>query len=160
MDASSATKMHFQSDMVCTVKLTQSTQSPRGTRFSRWEIRFSFGLIYWPFSEDLNHVVSWHIRHGKILIKKMKIVIQLVAIMEMDNSGHILAKRYSSSHQGLVSIRFVRMFCKLQEVYSGRMHIRVGTKQTTRKCQYLNTNGISWWRSEKLWHCVESDSLN
>ena len=35
MDATSAPKMHFQSDMVCTVKLTQSTQSPRGTRFSR-----------------------------------------------------------------------------------------------------------------------------
>ena len=35
MDATSGTKMHFQSDMVCTVKLTQSTQSPRGTRFSR-----------------------------------------------------------------------------------------------------------------------------
>ena len=35
MDATSAPKIHFQSDMVCTVKLTQSTQSPRGTRFSR-----------------------------------------------------------------------------------------------------------------------------
>ena len=115
MDATSATKMHFQSDMVCTVKLTQSTQSPRGIRFTRWEIRFSFGLIYWPFSEDLNHVVSWHTRHGKILIKKMKIVIQLVATMEMDNSGHILAMGCSSSHPGSVPRLNFRLKWKIQE---------------------------------------------
>ena len=40
MDATAATKMHFQSDMVCTVKLTQSTESPRGTRFSRYVVLF------------------------------------------------------------------------------------------------------------------------
>ena len=52
------------------------------------------------FLEDLNHAVSWHTQHGKIRTKKMKIVIQLVATMEMDNSAHTSAKRCLSSHPG------------------------------------------------------------
>ena len=58
MDATSATKMHFQSDMVCTVKLTTSTESPRGTRFSRYNL-FNVRLSYSIFSRSyyLTHMI-------------------------------------------------------------------------------------------------------